>query len=187
MATVMQFGLSLGLAGAAGVRAYFPLIVIGLLTRFSDNLAYRPPFKFFASIPVLLLLIALAAFELIPVFSANQPVITAGLRTLSGAVVFAGLFSGFGNIGGLLFGGAVALLSYLTVIRLRPDYGKNISDYARIFSFGVEETTAIAGTLLTLLLPWSSYFIWGVIFFVLLRKLRGSNQCRPDAKVRSWR
>ncbi|PKM46389.1 MAG: hypothetical protein CVV03_05565 [Firmicutes bacterium HGW-Firmicutes-8] len=51
MAFVTQLGLSLGLAGAAGLRAYLPLLVIGLLTRFSATLAYRPPFKILASVP----------------------------------------------------------------------------------------------------------------------------------------
>ncbi len=183
MSVVTQFGLSLGLAGAAGVRAYFPLMILGLLTRFAGTPAYRPPFRIMAAVPVLLLLIALAAFELTgargAVWSANQAFLVAGLRVISGAVIFAGLFAGLGTLGGLFFGGAVAFSAYLILVHL--------AGRSRTLSAGSEETAAITVTLLSLLLPWSSYFIWGLVFFVLLKKPRRANRPKTDAKTRFWR
>ncbi len=192
MPTVMQFGLGLGLAGVAGVRTYLPLIMIGLLTRFSDTLSYRPSFKILASVPVLLLLTGLAGFELIagPAsdLSNNRLMITLGLRALGGAIVFAGIFGWFGTFGGLLFGAVAAVLSHLTMVKLRLFYGQDNFGGRAGLAAGIEETAAVTGTVLAVLLPWSSYFIWGGILFVFLKKLKhGSRRYRPESKARPWR
>lgn len=188
--SVMQFGLGLGLAGAAGIRTYFPLLVMALLTRFAGTVAFRPPFGVFGSIPVLLILAVLAAFEIMvegsPGFNrTNQVMLSAGLRALGGAIVFAGTFGGFGTLAGLILGALLAVMSYLITVRLRPQLTGTAKG---ILPTGTEETAAIAGTLLAVLLPWTSYFIWGVILFMFIRKMKTQNtRYRPEGKARSWR
>lgn len=192
MDSVMHFGLGLGLAGIAGVRAYFPLIVIGLITRFSETLSYRPPLKVFASAPVLILLAVIAAFEILSArlsdSSDNPVVVTAVLRIIGGAIVFSGLFGGFGNVLGFIVGGLLAALSYMIMIRLKQDYkngfaGRTNSDIGS----GVEESSVVVGTLLIILLPWTSFLIWGIIIVAFLKKIREHNRYRPNLKARSWR
>lgn len=192
MDTLMHLGLGIGLAGVVGVRAYFPLIVMGLITRFSETLAYRPPFKIFASVPVLMLFVGLAVYELmsIRVYKASEtPVLlNIGFRIIGGAIIFAGIFGGFGIFGGVLVGGLLAVLSYLIMVRLRDEYkniahGKNSAEVAA----GVEESAAVAGTLLILLIPWISFIIWGAVIIAFLKKLREQERYGTDARARSSR
>ena len=189
MTSVMGLGLGLGLAGAAGVRTYLPLIVMGLLTRFSETLSYRPPFRVFASVPVLLLLIALAGYELMVErskdVSVGQFFTSIGLRAIGGAVIFAGLFEGFGTIFGIVVGMIIAVVSHMLKIRLYAVYGatEHRRDYA-----GLEETVAVAGTVLAVLYPWSSYIIWVSVLILYLKKLRNTNnRYKSELKARSWR
>jgi len=182
MGFLWEFGLGLGLSGAAGVRGYFPLLVIGLISRFSEILTYRPPFKLFSSVPFLLLLLALAAYE-----TANERIpeghtlILAVLRTLSGAIIFAGLFEGLGIIGGLMFGGLVSVLSFLLMIRLTNGY--------KLWKIpaGLEETIAAASTLLTVLFPWTSFLFWGTLSFLFLKRDRGIAVRNNSVRTRPWR
>lgn len=192
MNTLMHLGLGLGLAGVAGVRTYFPLIVVGLITRFSETLEYRPPLTLFASVPLLIILSGLAAYELLSVRavgSSDTPVlINIGIKVIGGAILFSGIFGGFGIIGGLITGGFLAALSYLIMVRLREEYKnlfstKNNSDEAA----GIEESAAVTGTVLVLLVPWISFVMWGAVIFALLKKLKEHNRYKLTDKARSWR
>ncbi len=192
MGTVMFFGLGIGLAGVVGVRAYFPLILMGLITRFSETLVYRPPFKVFASVPVILILVGLAIYELMSVRvynPAETPVLfNIGFRIIGGAVIFAAIFQGFGILVGLIVGGILAMLSFLIMVRLRDGYknlssGRNSGEMAA----GIEEATAVAATVLILLIPWISFVIWGVVIFALFKKIREQDRFGNDNRARTLR
>lgn len=191
MDTLMHLGLGIGLAGVAGVRTFFPLIVMGLITRFSETLAYRPPLTLFASVPLLIILSGLAAYELLSVraLGADTSVlINLGIRVIGGAVLFSGIFRDFGIFGGLIIGGFLAGVSYLIMVRLRAEYknlftGKNNSDAVA----GIEESSAVIGTVLIILIPWISFVIWGAVIFALLRKIKEHNRYKFADKARSWR
>lgn len=189
MASIMQLGLGLGLAGAAGIRAYFPLIVMGLLTRYSETLTYRAPFKILGSIPVMLLVVVLTIFELLreqlSEDKGNQSLIVVGYRILAGAILFAGVFNGFGVFLGLIFGGAISLLSHLILLRLKS--GNERYPIFRNYSAGVENTLTIIITLLAVLFPWSTYLFWGVIVVILFRKVRTNSRYKSDSRVKTWR
>lgn len=191
MDTLMQMGLGIGLAGVAGVRTYFPLIVIGLITRFSETLEYRPPLTLFASVPILIILCLLAAYEILsPRALGNDetPVlINIGIRIIGGAVLFAGIFSGFGTIGGLVIGGILAVLSYLIMVRLREEYKTIFSLRNNPDAAGIEESSAVAGTVFIILIPWISFLIWGAVVFALLKKVKENNKYKVADKARSWR
>lgn len=185
----MRFGLGLGLAGAAGIRTYLPLIVMGLLTRFSDTMSFSEPFSVFASAPVILLLVVLALIErMAGASNVNYHLLVLGLRALGGAIIFAGTFSGFGIFGGLLFGGMVAVLVHLIMVRTIPDLRIPAAYSSAHYREGFEEILALTVTLFALLLPWSSYLLWALIIFVYIKKMKDYNhRYRPDSKARSWR
>lgn len=186
---LLRLGLGLGLASAAGIRTYFPLIVMGLLTRFSDTMTYIEPFRVFASAPVILLLASLALFErTVNVSHGNQYMLVVILRALGGAIVFAGTFTGFGIFGGIFFGAVIAILAHLVTVRLSPDTGKIIEDSSVVSASGLEETIAIIGTLLAVLLPWSSYLLWALILLLFVKRMKDNKQrYRMDIKAKSWR
>lgn len=193
MVSLMRLGLGLGLAGAAGARTYFPLIVMGLLTRFSETMGYRAPFKVFSSMPVLVLLVGMAVYEMagerMARFSeTNQVLLAVSLRALGGAILFAGTYSGFGILGGIIAGAVVAVSANLIMVRLRSNYGRNAGARSGVMYPAMEEAAAVGATILALLLPWSSYIIWGGVLLASVKKIRESGaRYGPDTKAKPWR
>lgn len=190
MSSVMELGLGLGLAGAAGIRTYLPLIIIGLLTRFSQTFEYRAPFKVFASAPVLLVFLVLAGYELLIERAEEQKTQEAlalsALRALGGAILLAGLFGGFGTLIGFALGGLTALAVHLVKLRLRTHISRPNHSYQMLY--GLEDLAAIAGVLLAILLPWSSYIILLAIIVIYLKKVKqNNNRYRSEYKAKSWR
>ena len=94
-ATILITGL--GLAVAAGLNAYIPLLVAGLLVRF-DVLSFGDPYDILGSPPALIILGVLLAVELladkIPAVDSVNDAIQTFIRPASGAVLFAAAASG---------------------------------------------------------------------------------------------
>ena len=94
-ATVLITGL--GLAVAAGLNAYIPLLVAGLLVRF-DVVSFGDPYDILGSTPALIILGVLLAIELladkIPAVDSVNDAIQTFIRPASGAVLFAAAASG---------------------------------------------------------------------------------------------
>ncbi|MCU0262541.1 MAG: DUF4126 domain-containing protein [Candidatus Nanopelagicales bacterium] len=94
-ATILITGL--GLAVAAGLNAYIPLLVAGLLVRF-DVLSFGDPYDILGSTPALIILGVLLAVELladkIPAVDSVNDAIQTFIRPASGAVLFAAAASG---------------------------------------------------------------------------------------------
>lgn len=111
-----HFSLGMGMAYVAGIRAYFPLLMVGLIGRFAEDFPLQPPFRVFTSIPLLLLLIVLMGYEVLAERAAsygdNHAILLLAFKAVVGGVLFAGLFSGFGNFIGVVFGGFVAVLAH---------------------------------------------------------------------------
>lgn len=191
MSSVLELGLGLGLAGAAGIRTYLPLIIIGLLVRFSQSFEYRAPFQVFASLPVLLVFLVLAGYEILSEraeeLKTQEALLLSAIRALGGAILLAGLFGGFGTFVGFVLGGLTALTVHLVKIRLRTYTFRSNHSYSILTGHGVEELAAITGVLLTILLPWSSYIILGGIIVIYLRKNKNNHRYRSDSKSKSWR
>lgn len=192
MSSVMELGLGLGLAGAAGIRTYLPLIIVGLLTRFSQTFGYRVPFTVFATGPVLLLLLVLAGYELLVERSDDQTtqelLLVSTLRALGGAILLAGLFGGFGTLIGVVLGGITALAVHLIKIRLWANYIRPNQGHSLRTGHNPEDLAAIAGVLLALLVPWSSYIILAGLVITYLRKAKYNNgRYKSDTRARSWR
>lgn len=192
MSSVIELGLGLGLAGAAGIRTYLPLIIIGLLTRYSQTFEYRAPFKVFASVPVLLLFLVLAGYELFIEKSdevkTQEALMLSVIRAMGGAILLAGLFGGFGTFIGLVLGGVTALAVHLIKVRLRTNLVRQNNSYPILTFQRMEDFAAMSGVLLVILVPWSSYIILVGIVVIYLRKIKHINhRYRPDSKAKSWR
>jgi len=82
-----------GLSGAAGLNAYIPLLIVGLLSRYTTLWHVQPPYDVLASTPVLLILGALAVIDFladkIPVVDHMTHVVGLVVHPVAGAVLFA--------------------------------------------------------------------------------------------------
>ena len=82
-----------GLAAATGLNAYLPLLIVGLMARYTDLVTLRPPFNALENAWVLgvlgvLLLIEMTADKIPAVDSVND-VIQTVIRPAAGAIIFA--------------------------------------------------------------------------------------------------
>lgn len=82
-----------GLAAATGLNAYLPLLIVGLLARYTDLLALKAPWSALAHPAVLVLLVVFLAIEVtvdkIPAVDTVNDVIQTLFRPAAGAVLFA--------------------------------------------------------------------------------------------------
>lgn len=93
--TVLITGL--GLAVAAGLNAYIPLLIAGLLIRF-DIYSFGQPYDLLGSTPALVILTVLLLLEVladkIPAVDSVNDVVQTVIRPASGAILFAGAATG---------------------------------------------------------------------------------------------
>jgi hypothetical protein len=84
---------SFGLAAATGLNAYLPLLIVGLLARYTDVITLRSPWNILENGWVLLVLAVLLAIEMtvdkIPAVDTANDVIQTVVRPVAGAILFA--------------------------------------------------------------------------------------------------
>jgi hypothetical protein len=82
-----------GLAAATGLNAYLPLLIVGLLARYTDLITLRSPFNALENPWVLGVLAVLLAIEMtadkIPAVDTVNDVIQTVVRPAAGAIIFA--------------------------------------------------------------------------------------------------
>jgi len=82
-----------GLAAATGLNAYLPLLIVGLLARYTDLVTLRPPFNALENAWVLGVLGVLLLIEMtvdkIPAADTVNDVIQTVVRPAAGAIIFA--------------------------------------------------------------------------------------------------
>ena len=82
-----------GLAGATGLNAYLPLLIVGLLARYTDLITLQAPWNALESPWVLGVLVVLLAIEMtvdkVPAADTANDVIQTVVRPVAGAILFA--------------------------------------------------------------------------------------------------
>jgi hypothetical protein len=90
---VVDIVSSFGLAAATGLNAYLPLLIVGLLGRYTDLVTLRAPWNILENGWVLLALAMLLAIEMtvdkIPAVDTANDVIQTVVRPVAGAILFA--------------------------------------------------------------------------------------------------
>lgn len=82
-----------GLAGAAGLNAYLPLLIVALTARFTNLITLRPPFDLLTDSVVIAVLVVLLLVEVlvdkIPAVDTINDIIQTVVRPTAGAILFA--------------------------------------------------------------------------------------------------
>lgn len=82
-----------GLAASAGLNAYVPLLVLGLLSRFTDAVTLPAAWQWVGSTPALIVLTVLLVLEVVadkvPAVDSVNDVVQTVVRPASGGIVFA--------------------------------------------------------------------------------------------------
>lgn len=186
MAGLVNFGLGLGLASIAGFRAYFPLVMLGLVTRYSKDYALRSPFEFLNSLPVLILLTLLMTLEFladkIPAAASFNQFIQNPARVVSGAVLFGATATDFNLIFALVSGGLIAAGMVILRIIFRGTIIETTGEDNEYFLSSVEDVLVITGTIILILAPLLS--LAGLIIAIII----GYRNFRDRTGTRvSWR
>jgi hypothetical protein len=181
--SVIWFGLGVGLASVAGVRAFVPLALFALFARLGfivppDLLGVQCGWT------VVGVLSALAVVEIVsdkvrvlhPGFSYAMVVVGA----LAGAALFEtmlepGAFVDASAAPGLVLGAGIAALVAVLKVITRPAYSAGAAGVSTAFLSGLEDVVAVLGWAVGLFLPFVPLLLVGFLlfFFNRIRKRRG--------------
>ena len=183
METLTWFGLGVGLASVAGVRAFVPLALYVLFAQLGfivpPDLLGLP-----SDWTVVGVFSALAVAEIVldkvraidPGFGRAMVVV----RVLAGAVLFETMFEPGAlldgrAVPGLVVGGGIAAVVAVLKVLLRPSASAESAGVSTSFLSATEDAVAILGGLVGLFLPFLPLLLVGFLlfFFNRIRKRRG--------------
>lgn len=184
-----------GLAGAAGLNAYLPLLIVALAGRFTDWIRLSPPFDALTSwwaIGVLLVLLTVEIFvDKIPAVDTANDIIQTVVRPAAGAILFAAsthvitdIHPVLAVVCGLIVAGGVHAVK-ATSRPVITTMGGGVLNPAVSFT---EDVVSAGTSIMAILVP-----VITVILFVLLilgfylwarrRKQRRANQLRSSGSA----
>ena len=167
------FGImsAFGLSASAGLNAYIPLLLVGVIAHYTDWIKLNPPFDTLANPWILILISVLLIIEMladkIPAVNHINDIIQSFIRPAAGAVVFAASAHAITNVHpllalgcGILVGGSVHLVKSAAV---RPAITATTGGTANIPVSIAEDVIASIMSFLSIVFP-----ILVGLFFVLL-------------------
>lgn len=197
----MELLTGLGLASAAGLNAYIPLLALGLLGRFTDLVNLPSGFAWLENGWVLVIVAVLLTVEVvadkIPALDSVNDVIQTVVRPTSGGIVFGagtasqtaavtdpGAFVSSGQWIPVAIGVAVALVMHLTKTAVRPVANVATAGVAAPVLSTFEDVTSVGLVFAAVLLPvlvLVALVVIGWAAFTLWRRRRRRSSSRPAA------
>ncbi|CAA9435143.1 MAG: hypothetical protein AVDCRST_MAG78-1976 [uncultured Rubrobacteraceae bacterium] len=181
METLLAVGIGVGLASIAGVRAYLPLVLVGLFARLG-LFTLPAPFGFLDDWLVIGVLAVLALLESgldkIPALDPVLDYVQTPLRIVAGAVLFAVAVQEGINAGAipeLAVGAGVAGLVAVLKVILRPSANAASVGVSVSFLSLFEDAVALLGGVIAVLVPLVPLALVAFLlfFFFRVRRRRG--------------
>jgi uncharacterized membrane protein len=178
METLFAVGVGIGLSSVAGVRAFLPLVLVGLFARL--GLFELPtPFAFLEDWAVIGVFAVLALLESgldkIPALDSAFDYVQTPLRIVVGAILFAAALQegiDVGAIPELVAGGVIAgLVSFLKTI-LRPAANAVSAGVSASFLSLLEDAVALLGGVIAVFVPLVPLALVAFLLFFLFRVRR---------------
>jgi hypothetical protein len=181
METLFAVGIGIGLSSIAGVRAFLPLVLVGLFA-WLGLFTLPAPLGFLDDWPVMGALAVLALLESgldkVPALDPILNYVQTPLRIVAGAILFAAALQvgvDVGTIPELAAGGVIAgLVSVLKTI-LRPAANMASAGVSVSFLSLVEDALALLGGIIAVLVPLVPLALVAFLlfFFFRVRRRRG--------------
>jgi hypothetical protein len=183
METLVAVGTGIGLSSIAGVRAYLPLVLVGIFARLG-LFTLLAPFDLLENWLTIGVLFVLALLEIgldkIPALDSVLNFVQTPMRVVAGAILFsAALGAGLGveAIPELAAGGVMAGLVAVARVLLRPSTYTASVGVSMAFLSTLEDLVALLGGLIAVLLPLVPLaFVAFLLFFFLRVKRRRSRK-----------
>jgi Domain of unknown function (DUF4126) len=191
----------LGLSAAAGLNAYIPLLVVGLLARHTELLTLPPAYAWLESPWVLgvvaVLLVAELVLDKIAVVDHLNDAVQSVVRPAVGGVIFAATAAAERLDGsawmrdnpwaGVLLGVLVALLVHATKSSARPVVNASTLGVGTPAVSAAEDLTSLGLSLVAILAPVlvviALVLLAAAVVLLLRRRRRRRQQGRPAAPV----
>ena len=169
-----------GLAGAAGLNAYLPLLVVALAGRFTEWIHLSSPFDALTSwwaIGVLLVLLTIEIFvDKIPAVDTVNDVIQTAVRPAAGAVLFAASTNVITDIHpvlaivcGLLVAGGVHAVKATS----RPVISTMSGGVLNPVASATEDVVSVGTSIMAILVPLATFIVFLILivgFYLWIRK-----------------
>ena len=181
METLFAVGIGTGLSSIAGVRAFLPLVLVGLFARLG-LFTLPAPFGFLDDWPVIGAFAGLALLESgldkIPSLDPVLDYVQTPLRIISGAILFAAALQAGIDVGAipeLAVGGVIAGLVAVLKVILRPASNVASAGVSASFLSLVEDAAALLGGIIAVLVPFVPLALVAFLlfFFFRVRRRRG--------------
>ena len=177
MELLLQLFSALGLSSAAGLNAYLPLLIVGLLARCTDLVQLRPPWDALSSwwalgILGLLLVIEIVA-DKVPAVDTVNDVINTAIRPAAGAILFAANSDTLGEfhpVLALICGLVVAGGVHAVKATARPFITAGTGGMGNWLVSTIEDILAFITSLLAILVPIViAFLVLGVLAWLVQR------------------
>jgi hypothetical protein len=190
----MELLTGFGLATAAGLNAYIPLLMLGLLARFTDLVTLPHGWAWLENGWVMAIVAVLLAVEIvadkIPALDSVNDVIQTFVRPTAGGIVFGsgtaaqtaavadpGAFASSGQWIPVAVGVAIALVVHLTKTAVRPVANATTAGIAAPVLSTVEDATSVGLVFVAILLPILVLvvvvaLVWAVALLIRRRRRR---------------
>lgn len=168
MSTAFQVMMGISLAACAGLRAWLPLLALGLMGR-ADLLPLNPSFAFLESTPALVVFAIATVLELLgdKVIAVDHALDAIGtvVRPLAGALLVASTLAKqdplFAIVAGIVVGGGAALTVHTgkAVTRAKASSLSFLhGGVGNALLSGVEDLVSVGGVLLAIFIPPVAFF-----------------------------
>jgi predicted ABC-type exoprotein transport system permease subunit len=157
------FGImtAFGLSASAGLNAYIPLLMVGVIAHYTDWIKLNPPYDTLANpwvlIVVGLLLIVEMLADKIPAVNHVNDIIQTGIRPAAGAIIFAASAHAITNVHpviaiicGLLVSGSIHVVKSAAI---RPAVTATTGGAANVPVSIAEDVAATAVSFLSIVVP----------------------------------
>lgn len=176
METLLGIFSAFGLSASAGLNAYIPLLVVGVLAHYTNLIKLNPPWDTLANPWILIFLGILLIIEMLadkfPVANHINDLIQTFVRPVAGAIVFAASANVLGHVNpilalacGLLVAGGVHVVKSAVV---RPLVTATTAGTANVPVSIAEDITSTAVSLLAVILPIAIVALVAILILVLL-------------------
>ena len=181
METVLAVGTGVGLSSIAGIRAYLPLLLVGLFARLGF-FTLSAPFNLLDDWLVIGVLLVLALLESgldkIPALDPVLDFVQTPVRIIAGAILFAAVLQegiDVGAIPELVLGGGIAGVVGVLKAVLRPPADVESVGVSTSFLSFLEDVVALLGGVIAVFVPFLSLALVAFLlfFFFRVRRRRG--------------
>jgi hypothetical protein len=179
MGPVLNLFSAFGLSSAAGLNAYLPLLLVGLITRYTDLWQLQAPYDLLASPVALIVLAVLAAVDFladkIPVVDHIAHAVGTVVHPVAGAVLFASqnnVLSNVHPIVAMVAGVTVAGSLHASRAAIRPVATATTGGMGNpVLSF-LEDLVSLVLSVLAIFIPLLAFAVFLVLLFVMFSTWR---------------